>query len=273
MEVTESIVTSDNAVNRAFSKQSLVYDSDDKVNQVLQDMRQQVYKHVSSFMKESSEVLELNSGTGIDAFHFVQQGHRVHATDLSDGMIAQIQKKIIDHELQDRLTCQQLSYEQLQYLTGQKFDYIFSNFGGLNCIDDLSKVTMNLPAILNPGSFITWVIMPPICLWELMWILKGNGKQAFRRLHKNGVMAHLEGEYFRTYYHSTSEIKEAFGPQFKFVRSEGLCSLSPPPSRGDFPVKHPKLYQSLRALDSLSRKRFPFNRWADHIIVTFQYTG
>lgn len=271
MEATESIVSSGNAVNRAFSKQSLAYDSDDKINQVLQDMRQQVYSHVSDFMKESSEVLELNSGTGIDALHFVQQGHRVHATDLSDGMISQIEKKIVDHQLQDRLTSQQLSYDQLQQLEGRKFDYVLSNFGGLNCIDELSKVTKNLPKLLNPGGFVTWVIMPPICLWELLWIFKGHGKQAFRRFHKNGVMAHLEGEYFKTYYHSLPRVKEAFGPQFKLIKSEGLCALSPPPSRCDFPAKHPMVYQFLRKLDSLVHSSYPFNRWADHIIVTFQF--
>ena len=271
MAVLESIVNSNNTVNRAFSKQSLAYDSDDNVNQVLQDMRQQVYRHVSGFMKKSSEVLELNAGTGIDALHFVQEGHRVHATDLSDGMISQIEKKIVDHQLQDRLTCQQLSYDQLQQLEGRKFDYVLSNFGGLNCIDELSKVTMSLPTLLNPGGFVTWVIMPPVCLWELLWIFKGHGKQAFRRFNQQGVMAHLEGEYFKTYYHSLSQIKEAFGPEFKFIKSEGLCALSPPPSRGDFSAKHPMVYQFLRKLDSLVRSSFPFNRWADHIIVTFQF--
>ena len=197
MAATESLLRSGNAVNRAFSKQSLAYDSEDKINLVLRDMRQQVYRHVSAFMKESSKILELNSGTGIDALHFVHQGHRVHATDLSDGMIEQIEKKIVDHHLQARFTCQQLSYDQLHRLNGQKFDYLFSNFGGLNCTDDLSKVTEDMPEILNSDGYVTFVIMPPICLWELLGIFKGNGKQAFRRLHKNGVIAHLEGEYFK----------------------------------------------------------------------------
>lgn len=272
MAAIESIVNSRNAVNRAFSKQSIAYDSDDSVNQVLQDMRQQVYQHVSVFMKKGSEILELNSGTGLDALHFVQQGHRVHATDLSDGMIAQIEKKIKDHQLNDRFSCQQLSYDDLRQLEGRKFDYLFSNFGGLNCIDELARVTTNFPALLNQGGFVTLVIMPPVCLWELLWIFKGHGKKAFRRFHKNGVMAHLEGEYFKTFYFSLSQIKKAFGPQFKFIKSEGLCALSPPPSRGDFPVKHPMLYNFLRKMDSLFRMNYPFNRWADHIIVTFQFT-
>ena len=106
---------------------------------------------------------------------------------------------------------------------------------------------------------------------DTIFMESSKGLFAVRRLHKNGVIAHLEGEYFKTYYFSLSQIKKAFGSKFKFIKSEGLCALSPPPSRGDFPVKYPQLYQSLRTIDSIVRTSFPFNRWADHIIVTFQY--
>jgi ubiquinone/menaquinone biosynthesis C-methylase UbiE len=237
---------------------------------VLQDMRTQVYDHVNKFIKDGSHILELNAGTGIDALHFTKLGHYVHATDLSDGMIAAIGEKIKINDVDNRLTCQQLSYDKLDQLKGKKFDYVFSNFGGLNCIDDLSKVTKNLPALLNPGSYITWVIMPKISLWELLWLLKGNPKAAFRRLHKNGVMAHLEGEYFRTFYFSLTEIKKAFGPEFKFIKAEGLCAVSPPPSSGNFPSKHARLYKFLRLFDKGVRHFYPFDRCADHIIVTFK---
>lgn len=258
------------SVNRAFSKQSVNYDHDDQQNKILQDMRSQVYCHVAEFMKPQSSILELNSGTGIDALHFVQQGHSVCATDLSDGMIEQINLKIQHHVLQSRLTCQQLSYTELEKLNSEKFDYVFSNFGGLNCIDDLARVTKHLPELLTPGGYVTWVIMPPVCLWELLSFFTGNGRQAFRRLNKKGVLAHLEGEYFKTYYFSLSQIKAAFGATFKFIKSEGLCTLSPPPSRADFPAKYPRLYPSLRKLDQSFRHRYPFNQWADHIVVTFQ---
>ena len=258
------------SVNRAFSKQSVNYDVDDAENIVLQDLRQQVYSHVNRFIKPNSHILELNAGTGIDACHFVEQGHTVHATDLSDGMIARITAKIEKHSLQNKLTCQQLSYDNLNKVAGKKFDYVFSNFGGLNCIQDLSHVTKHLPELLNPGAYVTFVIMPRVCPWELLWILKGNGKAAFRRFHKDGVMAHLEGEYFKTYYHSRNQIKKAFGDSFALVKTEGLASLSPPPASGHFPVKHRVSYALLRNIDSVVSGIFPFNRWADHIIITFQ---
>ena len=258
------------AVDRAFSKQSQHYDEDDRTNPILRDMRQQVYAHVGTYLKPNSSILELNAGTGIDAAHFVSLGHRVHATDLSSGMIKQIINKVRSSALQGRLTCQQLSYDQLHELNVGKFDYIFSNFGGLNCTKDLSSVTRHLTHLLNPGGIVTFVIMPPLSLWELAWILKGNRRQAFRRLNKNGVKAHLEGEFFKTYYHSLANIKKAFGPKFELIRSEGLCSVSPPPSPKKFASDHPHLYKFLRKADAVVRQIFPFNRWADHIIVTFK---
>ena len=211
-------------------------------------------------------MLELNAGTGIDAIHFSQQGHRVHAIDIAAGMIAQLQKKSNGLSL----TCEQRSFEELHLLSIEPVDYVFSNFGGLNCTDDLSKVTRYFPTLLKPGGFATVVIMPPVCPWEWLWLLRGHGRKAFRRLNKEGAMAHLEGEHFTTYYYSLGDIKEAFGEKFKLISAEGLGALSPPPSKASFVNQHPTLYKILTKMDDGLRHTFPFNRWADHIIVTFQ---
>jgi ubiquinone/menaquinone biosynthesis C-methylase UbiE len=258
------------AINRGFSQQSISYDQADRENIILQDLRQQVYRHVEKFLKPKSNILELNAGTGIDALHFASQGHNIHATDVSDGMIAQIKKKTALPAAGSRITYQQLPYDQIDTVTQRNFDYVFSNFGGLNCTADLREVTRHLPALLKPGGYATWVIMPPLCPWELLSVFKGRWRHAFRRLKKGGVIAHVEGEYFRTYYHSFDEIRLAFGRSFRCVDCEALAALSPPPHRGDFPIRHPAIYSSLRKLDRLVGSAFPFNRCADHIIVTFQ---
>ena len=237
------------AVNRAFSGQSAHYDEDDKANRVIADLRQQVYRHVAHFMKPNSHVLELNAGTGIDASYFVSQGHSVLATDLSDGMINELKKK--------GLPAKQLSYEDI-HLIDERFDYVFSNFGGLNCIDDLSKVTKHLPRLLKPHGYVTWVIMPPVCPWEIMSL-------TFRRFKKGGVIAHVDGVYFKTWYHSFHEIRRAFGNEFELIKHEGLAALSPPPHKTGFFA-----YNLSRRVDNVFNRTFPFNRWADHIIVTFR---
>ena len=259
-------------INAAFSKQSLHYDTDDSQNPLLQRMRLQVYDHVSKLIDKPRRILELNSGTGIDALHFIRLGHVVHATDLSEGMVGVIKEKIDSFNLQDRLTVQQLSYHQLHQLKGLKFDFVFSNFGGLNCTNDLSPITKDLRAILNPGSYVTWVIMPPVSLWEILSFLKGN-PNAFRRFSKNGVVSHLEGQYFQVWYHSLQSIKKAFGPDFKLVSLEGLAALSPPPQATSFPIKHPVVFKMLKGADAVVRNYFPFNRCADHIIVSFQFVS
>lgn len=272
MPLDEVVTTADQqAINRAFSKQSAGYDTADEKSIILQDLRHQVYRHVERFLQPQSRLLELNAGTGIDAMYFVSSGHRVHATDVSDGMINQIQKKISIHSLSDRLSCQQVSYADLDQVAEEPFDYVFSNFGGLNCIRDLSMVTKNLGKLVKQGGYVTWVIMPPICPWELMWLIKGKMKQAFRRLAKGGVMAHVEGEYLRTYYHSLKQVRSAFGDAFRLIRVEGLAALSPPPHASEFPIKHPATYKLLRNIDGAACNTFPFNRWADHLIVTFQF--
>ena len=190
-----SIISQAEAVNRGFSRQSAIYDEADRNNPVLQDLRHQVYAHVQKFLKPASRILELNAGTGLDALYFVSQGHRIHATDLSDGMISQVKRKIQQNDIASQLTCQQLSYTELDKSSEKGFDYVFSNFGGLNCVRDLSQVTQNLSGLLNDEAYITLVIMPPISPWELTWVLKGDLQKAVRRLRKEGAVAHLEADY------------------------------------------------------------------------------
>jgi ubiquinone/menaquinone biosynthesis C-methylase UbiE len=257
------------SVSRAFSKQSLHYDEHDARNPILLSWRKQVYAHVGRFMKPDSRILELNAGTGTDAVHFVNLGHTVHCIDISEGMIRQIEDKRVHRHLEAKITCEVCSYGSLEKIKGP-FDFVFSNFGGLNCIDKLEKVTVQIPALLKTSGFVTWVIMPPVSLWELAWLLKGQRKNALRRFQKDGTTAHLEGEYFKTYYHSLNTIVKAFGNGFELVAVEGLGAISPPPSEIHFPSSHPGIYKVMRGLDKACRGHFPFNRWADHIIVTFQ---
>ncbi len=255
-------------VQRAFSKQAPHYDQDDSSNPVLLDWRQQVYAHVNQFLKPGSRMLELNAGTGIDALHFVNEGHTVLATDFSPGMVAEIKKKILQASHPDRLRARQCSFESLESID-EKFDYVFSNFGGLNCSADLARVVSGLRRVLKTGAFITWVVMPPVCPWEIAGLLFGRS-HSLRRLKREGALAHLEGEHFQTNYYSLGAVKKVFGPDFHFVAAEGLGALSPPPSSLAFVRMNPHTYSALKRIDKALTKSFPFNRWADHIIVTFQ---
>ena len=98
------------SVQRAFSKQAEHFDQDDIGNPILDAWRKRIYAHVERFMKKESSILEINAGTGIDALYFVAQGHQVHATDISAGMVNKIREKVSRTGVHEALTVQQFSF-------------------------------------------------------------------------------------------------------------------------------------------------------------------
>jgi hypothetical protein len=114
----------------------------------------------------------------------------------------------------------------------------------LNCLADLSLVTRHLARVLAPGGKVTWVIMPPVCPWEIALLLKGKGRLATRRLRRGGTLANVEDVRFMTYYFTPRQVLAALGPNFQLRRLEGLSVFTPPADRIDFPRRHPRLYRA-----------------------------
>jgi ubiquinone/menaquinone biosynthesis C-methylase UbiE len=187
------------AVAEAFSRKATVYDSFGEAHPNLTRMREKVYARIAALVPPGSHLLELNAGTGLDAAALVARGYRVHATDIAPGMLAQIQHKIARGNLAGWLTTQQCSFTDLDQIKSGPFDAVVSNFGGLNCVDDLSQVTRHLPALLKPGGVVVWVIMPPVCLWELARMLQ-DFRMATRRLKRRNVQSNVEDVEFMTTY-------------------------------------------------------------------------
>lgn len=260
----------DNA-RRAFSAQAPYFDSYERNNIILHWMRRQVYNHVEEFLSPGDAIFELNAGTGIDAVHFARNGHSVFAIDNAEGMLKELEQKIHSFQLEESIRFACCSFTELQTLPEFRFDHVFSNFGGLNCIADLRSVTKELPRFLKSGAMVTFVVMPHVCPWELLHLISGNSRLAARRLSKNGTLAHIEGHHFLTYYFSPRNVIRSFDDRFKLVKLRGLASFSPPPFMADFAEHHPTLYRVLTRLDERYSTLFPFNRWADHFIITLQY--
>lgn len=257
-------------VAEAFSRKAAEYDAfgDNHIN--LARMRRKVYDHVLRFLRPTDRILELNAGTGLDAAFFARQGYAVHAIDIAPGMLDHLADKIAQQHLHDRLTYQALSFTALDRVEGGPYQYLFSDFGGLNCIPDLSAVAHHLPKVLSPGGRLTWVIMPPVCPWEMAMIVKGKFGIATRRLRRGGTLAHVEGVRFMTYYFTPLRVRRALGPNFRLLCLEGLSVFTPPADRMDFPRRFPRLYRALVNIDDALAPRAPFNHWGDFFILTAQ---
>ncbi len=258
-------------INDAFSAQAPLFDGIQRSNPMLEWMRSVVHRHMDEFIAPGQSLADINAGTGIDALHFAERGLTVHAMDIADGMVNEVRKKIAAHGLSGTVTAERRSFTEAGGAAPRMFDHIFSNFGGLNCIPDLRPVAEQLKMIIHPGSLVTVVIMPKFCPWEALHLLRGNTDIGLRRLRRGGVIAHIEGHYFRTFYHSVGETAAAFGKDYRIVRLRGVASCSPPPYMEKVPARFPRLYRFLQQCDEHLTLLPPFNRWADQFILTMRY--
>ncbi|HSM71240.1 MAG TPA: class I SAM-dependent methyltransferase [Anaerolineales bacterium] len=258
-------------IAEAFSRTAEKYDAfaDDHPNQTR--MRNRVYAHIQKFIPHGSHILELNCGTGTDAVKLAQRGYRVHATDIAAGMLKRLQHKIERFDFEDRITFQQCSFTELNQIRGGPYNAVFSNLGGLNCLPTLSPVIAQLPDVLRPNGLVTWVIMPPVCLWEMAEIIRGHPRLAFRRFARNGTRAHLEGLHFQVYYFSPQKVVRWFGNQYDCLAIEGLSVITPTAESKNFAKRYTGLYRTLSWLDDRLAPRWPWRGWGDFFIITMRY--
>jgi len=257
------------SINTSFSRKALVYDAYGAENAAVRWTRAQVRTQVLQMAQPGAKILELNAGTGEDAAYFVQHGLRVHATDLADGMVAEIRRKIERENLHGRLTAQQLSFLDIEQAPGGPFDMVFSNFGGLNCVPlaYLRTVAEKLPLVLRPGGALVWVLMPPVCPWELAQALRGRFAVAFRRV-RGHARAHVEGAYFSTFYFYPSHVIQLLRPNFVGFRLQALSVFSPPAFMEGFPTRWPRLFHALTWLDARVSRWPLLNSIGDFFILT-----
>lgn len=256
----------------AFTKQSTKFDALYSADTIIKYKRERVRHHIQRLLLPNSTILELNSGTGEDAIWLAQQGHHVHATDISAGMQQQLIQKVKALKLQDQITHEQISFTQLQNLQQQKiYDHIFSNFAGLNCTGELDKVLHAFSKVLKPGGKITLVILPKFCLWEFLLLFKGKFKTAFRRVFsRNGVTANVEGEIFTCWYYDPSFVIKQLKNEFTVLTVEGLCTLVPPSYMEGFAEKHPGLYRFLKVKENKWKTKWPWRLIGDYYIISFK---
>jgi ubiquinone/menaquinone biosynthesis C-methylase UbiE len=257
---------------KAFSVQSAVFDQSFSANPIVQYKRQRVRQHIQQYVKPGHQVLELNCGTGEDALWLARYGCRVHATDFSTGMLNELNKKITAYGLENKISTELCSFTQLERLSNKgPYDFIFSNFAGLNCTDRLDKVLASFPYLLNPGGVATLVVLPGFCLWEVFLLFKGKFNTAFRRFFSHrGRKANIEGVAIKCWYYNPSYIIGLLKNDFGLLDVEGLCTLVPPSYMENFPEKHPRLYRWLQRQEEKWKNRWPWKHIGDYYIISLK---
>lgn len=248
------------------------YDASFTRTPIGQLQRKQVWSYLEKITTQlpGLDILELNCGTGEDAVLFSEKGFNIVATDVSEEMLKVTQEKVQQYSMQRKISSHYLDLDTFDdTLFQKKFDLVFSNFGGLNCInpESMQKLFDKIPAVLSPEGRFVAVIMPRFCLWEsLYFTCKFQFGNILRRWTKNSVDAGLHGSKVKTWYYSPSQIK-SWAAKFSVVRAKPIGFALPPSYLQKFFSKHKTF---LGRLDNLEKK---LNKWsslsgmADHYLI------
>ena len=227
-------------------------------------------------LSQANTLLELTCGTGEDALWLAQQGCTITATDGSPDMIALTQSKAQQAGLSHQITTYPLSLQSLASsslkpggsISNLQYDGLYTNFGGLNTINNWQTLAESIAQLVRPGGTVVLVPMGPVCLWEMAWyLLHGNPKLAMRRFNQPAT-AVIGPSHIPIWYPSARRLRRDFSPWFKHVHTESLGLWLPPSYLGHFVEKRPSLFHRLNQLEKNST-RFT-GGWGDHYILVLK---
>jgi ubiquinone/menaquinone biosynthesis C-methylase UbiE len=242
----------------------------DLENDITRRIRERIYENIESLVEPGSSILDINCGTGIDAINLDRRGFRVTGIDLSPKMIKQAHGKVVRDE---RLDVRFLtgSFDRVSEIVEGPFDLALSNFGGLNCSDQLSDVAKELSRVILPSGFFVGIVMPRFSLWEsISYAMRGEWNESLRRSRKETQATGFRGKTFLVHYHAPSSFMRAFEPWFVMKRLVGISVFSPTPQSTSFVRAHPHLAHRLDKVDKLLGG-FPVIRSiGDHYMIVLQ---
>jgi SAM-dependent methyltransferase len=247
------------------------YEQDFAGTLIGQTRRQAVWCKLDRVFRAGQRILELNCGTGIDAVHLAERGVRVLACDLSPRMIELGRERVKAANLQDCVDLRVLSTENIGALFAEgPFDGVFSNFSGLNCVEDLSEVARNLAPLLKSGAPAVLCMMGRLVPWEIAWFLAhGDPRKALRRLRRAGAHG-LETGQVKVQCPSVKEVADQLAPEFSLKTRQGIGILVPPSYMEHWARRFPRVTQALARGDRVLGRMPVLRGMGDCVLMNFE---
>lgn len=241
--------------------------------------RQRVYHFLAPLLgKENIQtVLEFNCGTGEDALWLAEKGCTVLATDNSKEMIQVAQKKAKNNSNKKMQVpdFQVVALENLSTISNEKkFDLIFSNFGGLNCLSpqQFQNWANEITSLLTTNGFVVAVVLGRFCALEsLYFLLKRNWSAAWRRLNKNAIDAPLgDNVSIPIWYYSPKMLTNFFSKEFKVIKIRPIGCALPPSYLDPFFMKRPFWLSILNKMENRFGNQKIWANLSDHYLIVLQ---
>ncbi len=247
------------------------YDETFTFSRIGQAQRAAVWRELAKAFRAGDRTLEIGCGTGVDACFLAERGVRVVACDPSSQMIEMATRRIQQCGLQELVQPRKVGAENLALLrSSEKFDGAFSNFGALNCVEDLRKLAIDLARLLEPGAETLLCWMGPYCIWEMIWYAaQGKRDKAFRRFRREGIAASIANDAFvHVRYPSVRFLARAFAPEFRLKSVRGIGVSVPPSYLEPWARRHPQLLKMCRQFDSWLGSCPGIRSVGDHVLVS-----
>jgi ubiquinone/menaquinone biosynthesis C-methylase UbiE len=265
--------TQQHAYPAPFDAVALRYDETFTSSRIGQAQRNAVWSELTKTFHSGDRVLEIGCGTGVDACFLAERGVQVLACDPSSQMIEVATRRIQERGLQKRVTPIVFSAEEITSLHEHElFDGAFSNFGALNCVEDLTRVAGGLARLLKPGASAILCWIGPFCAWETIWYLaQGNRDKAFRRRNGQAITARIaDGVFLRVHYPSVKFLATTFAPEFRLKSIKGIGVAVPPSYLEPCAQRHPNLLKVCEQVDSWTARCPGIRLLGDHVLVRLE---
>jgi SAM-dependent methyltransferase len=253
------------------------YDSDFTRSEIGMLQRNRVWVLLNKILQAYNrplKILEINCGTGEDALRLAALGHTVVATDASEVMLEKATQKLYASKINSsNISFVQCRFNELaQNFQNEEFDLVFSNFGGLNCIDknEVKQLSKDLSTFTGPDSHLLLVVMGDLCAWEILYYsLRGKFRKAFRR-QKRSVQLNVNGTMMPVYYYSPSNLTRLFYPLFKQQGAWPVGLFIPPSYLEKEFLARKQWLQKLNRWEDSSGKYVMLSRLADHFCIVLK---
>ena len=248
----------------AFDSMAGHYDTEFTASALGRVLRPMVWERFAACFAPGSSLLELGCGTGEDAIHLAKSGHRVMATDASPQMVELARRKAEAAGVEGRIRFEVAPMESLPGVLGTEvFDGVYSNFGAVNCAQDLAALAGALSPRLAPNAPLVWVIMGRFVPWEMSWyLLRGDARRAFRRFRRDGS----EWRGLTIHYPTPGDCARLLEPHFVFHGARPLGAVLPPSYAAGWLDRAPRRHRWLSRLERMLFDRARGAGLGDHYV-------
>lgn len=260
-------------VQEAFDSASEEYDFTISHNFINTWIRKRSVKELLRLVRPDDVLLEIGCGTGAEAIQISKNVRQIIATDISQGMLNLLRKKISAKRLESILPVQaraaRISSIAPLFDSG-KVRIAYSFNGALNLELDIDKFPLELSKVVEKGGYFVCSVRNIFCLSETLAHAAALQMDRIAPRREQPTMVSVGGIDIPAFYYSTTLMSRLFRPYFKLRKLVGLPAFLPPAYLNDYCIRFRPVTSVLERLETVLAERFPFNRLSDQTLFVFE---